>query len=102
MGSEIGVWVSGFYGSGKSSLTKYLGFALDDNIQIDGPPFRDHFLNRITNPTVRARVNTVIQKYPAAVVMLDLSTEMLTGPSLESVANVLSSRSCVGLATHAT
>ena len=27
-GHEIGVWVSGFYGSGKSSFTKYLGFAL--------------------------------------------------------------------------
>src|SRR5437868_3058681 len=26
--SEIGVWVSGFYGSGKSSFTKYLGLAL--------------------------------------------------------------------------
>ena len=27
-GHEIGVWVSGFYGSGKSSFTKYLGFFL--------------------------------------------------------------------------
>lgn len=88
-GSEIGVWVSGFYGSGKSSFTKYLGFALDDRILIDGAPFREHFLNRITNPTIKARVNTVVQKYPAAVVMVDLSTEMSAGPGLESVANVL-------------
>ena len=28
--NEIGVWVSGFYGSGKSSFTKYLGLAFDD------------------------------------------------------------------------
>ena len=27
--TEIGVWVAGFYGSGKSSFTKYLGFSLD-------------------------------------------------------------------------
>src|SRR6476620_6185052 len=32
--SEVGVWVSGFYGSGKSSLTKYLALALDDRVQI--------------------------------------------------------------------
>src|SRR5437660_350679 len=37
--NEIGVWVSGFYGSGKSSFTKYLGLALDDSIRIDGVPF---------------------------------------------------------------
>ncbi len=34
--NEIGVWVSGFYGSGKSSFTKYLGFAFDERKQIDG------------------------------------------------------------------
>ncbi len=45
--SEIGVWVSGFYGSGKSSLTKYIGMALDDRITIDGIPFIQHFSDRI-------------------------------------------------------
>ena len=34
--NEVGVWVSGFYGSGKSSFTKYLGLAFDDRITIDG------------------------------------------------------------------
>src|SRR5690242_14804723 len=37
--NEVGVWVSGFYGSGKSSFTKYLGLALDESIQIDGVRF---------------------------------------------------------------
>ena len=29
-GGETAAWTSGFYGSGKSSFTKYLGFALDE------------------------------------------------------------------------
>ena len=37
--TETGIWVSGFYGSGKSSFTKYLGFALDPNRKITGKPF---------------------------------------------------------------
>ena len=37
--NEVGVWVSGFYGSGKSSFTKYLGLAFDESVTIDGAPF---------------------------------------------------------------
>jgi hypothetical protein len=37
--SEVGVWVSGFYGSGKSSFTKYLGLAFDDHVAVDGQLF---------------------------------------------------------------
>ena len=39
--NEIGVWVSGFYGSGKSSFSKYLAFALDDSKKINDTPFTE-------------------------------------------------------------
>ena len=55
--SEIGVWVSGFYGSGKSSLTKYIGMALDDRITIEGVPFLVHFSDRITDKIFSFRNN---------------------------------------------
>ena len=34
---EVGIWVSGFYGSGKSSFTKYLGMSLDPSQEAPGP-----------------------------------------------------------------
>src|SRR5664280_2376768 len=43
--TEIGVWVAGFYGAGKSSFTKYLGFALDRGMEV-GP---DRFLRLLQN-----------------------------------------------------
>src|SRR5580658_826284 len=46
-GHEVGVWVSGFYGSGKSSFTKYLGLAFDGRYVIDGQPFLKHLQNRV-------------------------------------------------------
>jgi hypothetical protein len=36
---EVGIWVSGFYGSGKSSFAKYLGLSFDKSKIIDGVSF---------------------------------------------------------------
>lgn len=87
--SEIGVWVSGFYGSGKSSLTKYIGMALDDRITIEGVPFIQHFSDRITDKKTKTLLNVVAKKFPASVVMVDLASEQSAGASMEDVATVL-------------
>jgi hypothetical protein len=52
--NEVGVWVSGFYGSGKSSFTKYLGLAFDDQRTIDGTPFIKHLQDRLHKPQTKA------------------------------------------------
>src|SRR5919108_2230597 len=42
----VGVWVSGFFGSGKSSFAKYLGYALQ-NRTVLGTKFSDLFKQQI-------------------------------------------------------
>jgi hypothetical protein len=86
---DVGVWVSGFYGSGKSSFTKYLGLAFDQSVTIDGVPFVKHLQDRLHSAQAKALLGAVTQKFPAAVVMLDLASESLTGASTEDVSNVL-------------
>lgn len=44
---ETGVWISGFYGSGKSYFGKLLGYMLSNRL-INGTPARDRILNRFT------------------------------------------------------
>lgn len=87
--NEVGVWVSGFYGSGKSSFTKYLGLAFDDNIKIDGTPFIQHLQDRFKKSTTKALLNSVSKRFPAAVLMLDLASEQLAGATMEEVSTVL-------------
>jgi len=87
--NEVGVWVSGFYGSGKSSFTKYLGLALDQSIQVEGTPFLKCLQDRMNKAQTRALLATVSARYPAAVVLLDLASEMLAGATMQEVSTVL-------------
>src|SRR3984893_177640 len=45
----VGVWVSGFFGSGKSSFAKYLGYALQ-NQPVKGNQFADLFKKQLADP----------------------------------------------------
>jgi hypothetical protein len=88
-GHEVGVWVSGFYGSGKSSFTKYLGLAFDQSVRVDGQPFLRHLQDRLHKATTKALLATVAARFPAAVVMLDLASEQIAGATLAEVSTVL-------------
>ena len=87
--NEVGVWVSGFYGSGKSSFTKYLGLALDDDRHVGGSSFLKHMQDRMTKTTSRQLLGKVAKSYPAAVVFLDLAADMLAGNTMEEISTVL-------------
>ena len=83
-GHEIGVWVSGFYGSGKSSFTKYLGLALDDSVQVDGVRFLKHLQDRLHSPQAKALLGLLQQNvagYESAFGEIKLDPRMgPTGP----------------------
>jgi hypothetical protein len=87
--NEVGVWVSGFYGSGKSSFTKYLGLAFDDRIKIDGTPFIQHLQDRLKRTTTKQLLSNVAKRFPAAVLLLDLATDQVAGATMEEVSTVL-------------
>jgi hypothetical protein len=86
---EIGVWVSGFYGSGKSSFTKYLGFSFDPANQVEGRPFLDFLKDRIKSKALKAQLNTVVSQHPAQIFMVDLGSSMLAGATKADIATVL-------------
>ena len=86
---EIGVWVSGFYGSGKSSFTKYLAFALDPSRKLGGEPFRKLLSSRFENQKVPSLLNSIVKQYPAVVIPIDLGTDAAAGSNMEKVSQVI-------------
>lgn len=67
------IWVSGFFGSGKSSWAKTLGYLLW-NPTIDGRPAIDRFFERTDAPRLRALLNTIHAQAPTLTVLLNLAT----------------------------
>ncbi|MGO9120753.1 MAG: BREX system P-loop protein BrxC [Desulfomonilaceae bacterium] len=87
--TEVGIWVSGFYGSGKSSFTKYLGASLDPSRMVHGKPFLDLLCDRFARNEIPAALRTVSKKYPTAVLLLDLGAEQLAESAAAPVSTVL-------------
>src|SRR5262245_50515405 len=63
----IGVWVSGFFGSGKSSFAKNLGYALQ-NRNVLGHHFADLFKQQIGDKRVDNLLDSITSRFPTEVI----------------------------------
>jgi len=70
----IGVWVSGFFGSGKSSFAKYLGLALE-NRKILGAGAASLLGQRTGDVKVQVLLTNISEQIPTNAVIFDVSTD---------------------------
>lgn len=67
---EIGVWINGYYGSGKSHFLKILSYLIE-NKEINGKKAVDYIESKISDPTVIANIRLASQQ-PTDVIMFDV------------------------------
>jgi len=84
----VGVWVSGFFGSGKSSFAKILGYVLEGR-RVKGKSATDLFLQRTTDQKLKALAKTINEKIPTKAVILDLATDLGVKSGSEHIAEVI-------------
>ena len=70
----IAIWVSGFFGSGKSSFAKVLGLAIE-NRTVLGEPVSDRFLARARDKKMSVVLKAINEKIPTHTVIFDVSTD---------------------------
>ena len=70
----IAIWVSGFFGSGKSSFAKMLGLSVA-NRMVAGKPAAERFSERAGDNKLSVLLKTINEKIPTHAVIFDVSTD---------------------------
>jgi hypothetical protein len=84
----IGVWVSGFFGSGKSSFAKMLGYMLAQR-QVWGQNAAEMLRARFTDDKLKNILTLVNRTIPCTVVMFDIATDRAVRTGRENVSEIM-------------
>ena len=84
----VGIWISGFFGSGKSSFAKNLGYVLA-NPTIMGSKYSDLFKNQLKDRKISEFVDFINRGFPTEVIMFDISKAKEVKRGDEMIAEVI-------------
>ena len=70
----IAIWVSGFFGSGKSSFAKMLGLSIANRV-VAGEPAAERFAQRTGDKKLQVLLSAISEKIPTHAVIFDVSTD---------------------------
>lgn len=84
----IGVWVSGFFGSGKSSFVKNIGYVLA-NRTVLSKPASELFEAQVSDKHITELVDFINVRIPSEVIMFDVSVDRAVKRSTERIAEIM-------------
>lgn len=84
----IAVWVSGFFGSGKSSFAKMLGLALADR-DVCGEGAAQRFAQRAGDPRIEVLLRQIGEQVPTEAVIFDVSTDRGIRSGNQSITEIM-------------
>jgi len=85
---SVGVWVSGFFGSGKSSFAKNLGYALE-NRTVLGSKFADLFKQQLGDTRASDLLDLINAKTPTGVILFEVAKEADTRKVTQRIAELM-------------
>src|SRR6266576_1708055 len=85
---SVGVWVSGFFGSGKSSFAKNLGYALE-NRTILSKKFANLFKQQVRDTRIGDLLDLINAKTPTGVILFEVAKEADTRKVTQRIAELI-------------
>lgn len=85
---RVGVWVSGFFGSGKSSFAKNLGYALQ-NRTVLGKQFAELFKEKMEDQQITDLLDLINAKTPTDVIFFEVAKEADTRKVTQRIAELI-------------